>query len=226
MSDYLINGVNVEAVDAVAINTHSSIRIQGERIVYIDPLEIRRVYHDADIVLITHDHYDHFSPEDVQKVSNKNTFLVVPEKMRSMAEQAGIAQEHILTVRPGERVEACGVPIEAVAAYNNLKPFHHKRNKWVGYIIFMNGCRYYIAGDTDANADNKKVSCDIALVPVGGTYTMNASDAAKFINLISPKIAIPTHYGSIVGKMEDGQTFANGVKPPVKVILKLTNQDS
>ena len=109
---------------------------------------------------------------------------------------------------------------------NHLKPFHPKRNKWVGYIIFMNGCRYYIAGDTDANADNKKVSCVIALVPVGGTYTMNASDAAKFVNLINPKIAIPTHYGSIVGKMEDGQTFANGVKPPVKVILKLTNQDS
>ena len=96
MSEYLINGINVEAVNAIGVNTQSSIRIEGEKVLYIDPLEIRRVYHDGDIVLVTHDHYDHFSPEDIQKVSNQNTLLVVPDKMRSMAEQTGIPQEHIL----------------------------------------------------------------------------------------------------------------------------------
>lgn len=225
MSDYMINGITMEAVDAIGINTHSSIRIGGEKIVYIDPIEIRLVYHDADLVLITHDHYDHFSPEDIQKVSNSKTLLVVPEKMRSLADQTGIGPDHIFTVRPGESLDLCGITVETVAAYNNLKPFHPKRNKWVGYIITMNGCRYYIAGDTDANPDNKKVVCDIALIPVGGTYTMNPTDAAKFINTIKPKIAVPTHYGSIVGKGEDGQTFSNAVHPPIKVVFKLKNQD-
>lgn len=114
--------------------------------------------------------------------------------------------------------------VETVPAYNNLKPFHTKGNKWLGYIVKMDGITYYIAGDTDVNTDVKKVKCDVALVPIGGHYTMDKKQAADFICGMRPKAAIPTHYGDIVGNPADGTDFKDyidSIDNGIQVELKL-----
>ena len=127
----------------------------------------------------------------------------------------------IVTVKPGVYREIEGLEIETIPAYNNIKPFHPKRAEWVGYILRVEGKRIYIAGDTGVTKESKKVKCDIAMVPVGGTYTMDVKKAADLINTIRPEYAIPTHYGCIVGKQSDGKTFADLVKSPIKVVQKI-----
>ncbi len=127
----------------------------------------------------------------------------------------------IVTVKPGVYKEFDGFEIETIPAYNNIKPFHPKRAEWVGYILRVDGKRVYIAGDTGVTKEAKKVKCDIAMVPVGGTYTMDVKKAADLINTIRPEYAIPTHYGTIVGKQTDGKAFAGLVKSPVKVVEKI-----
>ena len=121
----------------------------------------------------------------------------------------------------GDELEINGVRIQAVPAYNIGKQFHPQQNQWVGYLVTMNDVIYYIAGDTDINEDVKKVRCDVALLPVGGTYTMTAEEAAKLTEIIHPKAAIPTHYGSVAGKAEDGQIFADLLKDKINVIIKM-----
>ncbi len=206
--------------DYIEVFTQNSIRIAcGNAAIYVDPFQIREELHDADVVLITHDHYDHFSPEDIAKIDREDTVFVVPEKMK--AQMAAVAGGRtMVTVKPYEKHCAAGISIETVPAYNNLKPFHPKRNGWVGYIIECDGQRIYIAGDTDVNPDNKKVSCDTALVPIGGTYTMNPKEAAGFVNAIRPKTVIPTHYGTIVGKESYAQIFAGLVDAEIEVLVK------
>lgn len=206
----------------IEVLTHSSIRIRGGiGTIYVDPFQMKEDPHDADYILITHDHYDHFSPEDIEKAAGGNTILVVPEKMKGKAEQAAGFIKKIYTVQPGKEYDIDGLKLEAIPAYNQLKPFHAKSAGWVGYILCPDGRRIYIAGDTDATKEAKQVKCDIALVPIGGTYTMDAKKAAELINDIRPAIAIPTHYGSIVGKKQDEAVFAEGVKEPVKVEIKI-----
>jgi L-ascorbate metabolism protein UlaG (beta-lactamase superfamily) len=176
---------------------------------------------NADCILITHDHYDHFSPEDIEKVAGSNTVLIVPERMAETAKQAEGLVKRIVTVKPGAYYEIAGLEMETVPAYNILKPFHPKNAEWVGYILRINGKRIYIAGDTDETKECKAVKCDIALVPIGGTYTMDAKKAADLVNTLRPEIAIPTHYGSIVGKPGDGEVFAQHVKAPIRVEFKI-----
>ena len=125
----------------------------------------------------------------------------------------------VVAVKPGSHYEVDGLEMDTVASYNLLRPFHPKSAGWVGYILLVEGKRIYIAGDTDATKEAKAVKCDVAMVPIGGTYTMKAKSAAELINEIRPEIAIPVHYGSIVGSPEDGKMFADLVKPPVKVQL-------
>lgn len=127
----------------------------------------------------------------------------------------------IVTVKPGVYREIDGLELETVPAYNILKPFHPKNAEWVGYILWIEGKRIYIAGDTDATKEAKAVKCDIALVPVGGTYTMDAKKAAELVNILRPSVAIPVHYGSVVGSPKDGEVFAEYVKDPIKVELKI-----
>ncbi len=202
----------------ITVFIHSSIRIHSDSgNIYIDPFNISESYHDADYILITHDHYDHFSPEDIEKVSGKESILVVPEKMAQKAKEVAHIVGRIETVVPGEHRKVCGLELETVPAYNNLKPFHPRSAGWVGYILTLDNQRIYIAGDTDLTNENRQVRCDVALVPIGGTYTMNAKEAADLINEIRPEVAIPTHYGSIVGKTEDADIFSSLVKPPVRV---------
>ena len=206
----------------IKVFTQNSICItDGNRHVYIDPFQMSEEPHDADFVLITHDHFDHFSPEDIKKVAGSNTILIVPEKMQKKANEAADLVSKIITVEPGVSREIDGLEFETVPAYNSLKPFHPKNAGWVGYIIIADGKRIYIAGDTDATKEAKAVKCDIALIPIGGTYTMDAKKAAEFVNTICPSVAIPVHYGNIVGKPSDGKVFADHVKEPVKVEFKI-----
>nr|MCR4648340.1 MBL fold metallo-hydrolase [Lachnospiraceae bacterium] len=184
----------------IEVFKQNSIRIKdGRHIIYIDPFEMDEEPKDASFIFITHDHYDHFSPEDIAKVANAKTIMIVPEKMQKKAEELSNLLDSVVTVKPGVYHDIDGLEFETVRAYNILKPFHPKGNEWVGYILHVDGQRIYIAGDTDATQEAKAVKCDIAMVPIGGTYTMDAHKAADLVNTIRPEIAIPVHYGSVVG---------------------------
>ena len=209
-------------LDRIEVFTQNSIKIKSDvGTIYVDPFKIKYEPHDADYVLITHQHYDHFSIEDIRKVIKDSTILVSPESMIDDAKELEREVKEIQAVTPGVYREIDGLELETIPAYNTIKPFHPRRAEWVGYILRLEGKRIYIAGDTGATKEARKVKCDIALVPIGGTYTMDPKRAAELINTIRPEYAIPTHYGSIVGKKTDGQTFAGLVKSPVKVVEKI-----
>ncbi len=206
-------------LENIEVLYHSSIRINKEKTIYIDPFKINRNYNDADIVFITHDHYDHYSEEDIDKVINENTTIIIPEKLLTKLLKKGINKNAIITVEPNEKYVVQGIKFETIPAYNTNKTFHPKENGWVGYIITLDDIRYYIAGDTDITEENKKVKCDVAFVPVGGTYTMDFKEAANLINEIKPKIAIPIHYGSVVGTEQDAIDFIRLLHPKIKGII-------
>ena len=206
-------------LENIEVLYHSSIRISKNKVIYIDPFKIDRNYNDADIVFITHDHYDHYSEEDIDKVINENTTIIIPEELLTKLLKKGINKNAIITVEPNEKYVVQGIKFETIPAYNTNKTFHPKKNGWVGYIIIINGIRYYIAGDTDITEENKKVKCDVAFVPVGGTYTMDFKEAANLINEIKPKIAIPIHYGSVVGTEQDAIDFIRLLHPEIKGII-------
>ena len=209
-------------LENIEVLYHSSIRIEKEKIIYIDPYKINKNYNDADIIFVTHDHYDHYSEEDIDKVKKENTIIIVPEGLLTKLKDKGIKQENIITVKPNNKYEVEGIKIETIPAYNIEKQFHPKANNWVGYIIDMNGIKYYIAGDTDITEENKKVKCDVAFVPVGGTYTMDYREAAALVNEIKPKIAVPIHYGSVVGTVEDANQFIKLLDKEIqgKILMK------
>ena len=202
--------------------THSSIRIRCTYgTVYIDPYQVGKAANDADYIFITHDHYDHYSPDDIRKVTRKDTIFIVPEKMQKEV-TADFGKREVHAVRPGGAYVVNDISFETVAAYNLLRPFHPKKNGWCGYILDIDGKRVYIAGDTDATKEAKSVRCDIAMVPVGGTFTMDAGKAAELINYIKPKAAIPIHYGSVAGRPEDGEIFRRSVDPSIIAEIKIT----
>ena len=209
-------------IDKIEVFTQNSIRIKSDAAtIYVDPFEMKEEPHDADYVLITHQHYDHFSPNDIRKVIKDSTIIVAPESMIDDAMEHEREVKEIVGVKPGDSKNVEGLQLEAVPAYNTLKPFHPRRAEWVGYIVTLEGKRIYIAGDTGLTKEAKQVKCDIALIPIGGTYTMDHKRAAELINTITPEYAVPTHYGSIVGKPSDAQAFAKLVKEPVKVVEKI-----
>ena len=146
----------------IEINTQSSIKIKLDRIIYFDPFKIDKDIHDADIIFITHSHYDHFDIESINKIKNDNTIIVVPSSMEKEIKQIKINDYYLLN--PNDEIVLGGISIKTVRAYNNDKPFHPKSNNWLGYIISYNNISYFIAGDTDMNSDNEKVKCDIVLL--------------------------------------------------------------
>ena len=206
-------------LDNIEVLYHSSIRIDKEKMIYIDPFKINENYNDADMIFITHDHYDHYSEEDIDKVKKANSIFIVPENLLKKLIKKGINDENIITLAPEDIEIIDGIKIEAIHSYNIDKPFHPKEKNWLGYIIEIDGVRYYISGDTDITRENKKVKCDVAFVPVGGTYTMNFSEAAQLVNIIKPKIAVPIHYGSIVGTKQDATDFIKLLYPTTKGII-------
>ena len=191
---------------------HDTFRIEGEQVIYTDPFKIKKKG-KADIILITHEHYDHCSPEDVKKIQGQDTVIVCP------ADCAAKLQGNIKVVKPGDTLEINGVKVEAVPSYNTNKQFHTKDRGWVGYVFTSGGQRIYIAGDTDYIPEMKNIRADIALLPVSGTYVMTADEAAQAALDIKPKVAIPMHYGSIVGSKEDGRRFAEKLKGKIDVVI-------
>ena len=206
-------------LDDIKVLYHSSIIMDKEKIIYVDPFKIDKNYNDADMIFITHDHYDHYSEEDIDKVKKANSIFVVPENLLEKLIKKGINDENIITLAPEDIEIIGGIKIEAIHFYNIDKPFHPKEKNWLGYIIEIDGVRYYIAGDTDITKENKKVKCDVAFVPVGSTYTMNFSEAAQLVNIIKPKIAVPIHYGSVVGTKQDATDFIKLLYPTTRGII-------
>ena len=206
-------------LENIEVLYHSSIRISKNKVIYIDPFKIDKDYNDADIVFITHDHFDHYSEEDIDKVINENTTIIIPEELLTKILRKGINKNAVITVESNEEYMVQGIKFETIPAYNTNKTFHPKENDWVGYIITLDGIRYYIAGDTDITEENRKVKCDVAFVPVGGTYTMDFKEAAQLINEIQPKIAVPIHYGSVVGTKQDATDFIKLLHPSIKGII-------
>ncbi len=185
----------------------------GPTVIYTDPFRLQEGADKADVVLITHDHFDHLSPDDVAKIVKADTVIVAPQSV------ANKLKGNVEVVRPGSRLEVKGIPIEVTWAYNVNKfrspgePFHPKSTDFVGYIFTANGERIYLAGDTDLIPEMNGIDVDIALIPVSGTYVMTADEAVEAANnVIKAKQFIPMHYNAIVGTDDDAKKFAAGVK--------------
>lgn len=195
-------------LENIKILAHSAIRIEGTRVLYFDPYHLVEETHDADVIFVTHDHFDHFSAEDIQKVANEKTLLVSPLSCEKTVRESGLfTEDRLVFMAPGDAAFLKGVQASAVRAYNLNKKFHPKENDWLGYVVTMDGVSYYVAGDTDATPELLEVKADVALLPVGGTYTMTAEEAALAALQMDICTAIPTHFADIVGTKEDGPRF-------------------
>ena len=190
---------------------HDMFRIEaGGKIIYTDPFRLTGGL-PGDLILITHDHYDHCSPDDVAKIQNAGTTIVAP------ADCLPKLKHNLKAARPGDRLSVNGIDIEAVPAYNTDKQFHPREKGWVGYVFTVAGVRIYLAGDTDRIPEMKDIRCDIALLPVSGTYVMTAEEAVQAALDILPQVAIPMHYGGIVGSAADAERFRQGLEGKVAV---------
>jgi len=190
----------------IKLNAQSSIKIVSDKIIYFDPYLIKEETHDADYILITHDHYDHFDLDSINKISNEKTIVIIPD---SMVRQvfAKLNMQNVRGVLPNEEYNINGLIFNTIPSYNTNKDFHKKESKWVGYLVNIENQIIYVAGDTDITEENKQVKCDIAFVPIGGTYTMDYKEAAELINTIKPSQVIPIHYHTIVGTRENAEQF-------------------
>lgn len=195
---------------------HDTFKITGDKVIYTDPFKVKK-QDRADIILITHEHRDHCSPDDVKMLQGPDTVIVAP------ADCAAKLKGNIKIVKPGDKIDVSGIRIEAVPSYNTNKQFHTKDRGWVGYIVTVSGERIYLAGDTDYIPEMANFKADIALLPVSGTYVMTAEEAVHAALDIKPKIAIPMHYGSIVGTGDDAKKFAEALKG--KIVVKILPEE-
>lgn len=180
---------------------HASFKLKaGEKLIYIDPWKVKK--EEADLILITHSHFDHLSPEDVRRIQKKETVIVTTR------DSASKLKGDIRIVKPGDKITVDGIEIETIPAYNIGKSYHLKTSEWVGFMITAGGRKIYHAGDTDAIPEMKRLSTDFALLPIGGTYTMTAEEAAEIANQFKPKSVVPMHWGAIVGSKADAERFS------------------
>jgi L-ascorbate metabolism protein UlaG (beta-lactamase superfamily) len=202
---------------------HSGFRIRvGKAVIYIDPYRVPDGAPPADLILVTHGHYDHFSPQDIERLTGKGTWLVGPA---AVAERVS-GQVH--SIAPGEALDdelVRGVYVAAVAAYNTSKrdgdgnPFHPREAGWVGYELNVRGERLYHSGDTDVIPEMDSVTgVDVALLPVSGVYVMTAQEAAEAARRIQPRVAVPMHWGQHLGSERDARTFAEHAPVQVRIL--------
>lgn len=193
---------------------HDCFKIVGKtKTIVFDPFELKTAC-QADIVCITHEHFDHCSPDDLEKVTGDKTVVIAPADC--VAKLGG----HATPIKVGEKLIIDGIEIQAVPSYNLDKKFHPRANGWVGYVVKIDGIRIYHAGDTDHIPEMKKIKADIVLLPVSGTYVMTAEEAAEAALEIMPRIAIPMHYGSVVGQVGDADRFKKLLKGKIDVVIK------
>ena len=192
---------------------HAGFKICYENtIIYIDPWKLKKTQHDADLILVSHSHFDHYSPDDIEKISKSETKLTASTDVITR-QKTGQA------LTPGKNIDSDGVRIEGVPAYNPQKQFHPKSNNWLGFVVEVGGKRIYYAGDTDLTEEMEALNdIDIALLPVGGTYTMDAKQAADATGYIKPELAIPYHWGDIVGDRNDAEKFSELAQCDVKIL--------
>ncbi|MDD4878399.1 MAG: MBL fold metallo-hydrolase [Candidatus Nanoarchaeia archaeon] len=207
-----IEGLNIKWLG------HSSFLIEGDKTVYIDPYILPAGSKKADIILVTHEHFDHFDRSKIKELLKQGTEIIIPPGCAS-----GLDCKFRI-IRSGETIEIGAVKVTAVPAYNINKfrmgniPFHSK-DEGFGYLLEMNGITVYHASDTDFIPEMKKLKADIALLPIGGTYTMDAKEAAEAANAIKPKVVIPMHYNTIKETKADPEEFAKLVQKDIKVII-------
>jgi L-ascorbate metabolism protein UlaG (beta-lactamase superfamily) len=191
---------------------HDAFLLRGAgKVIYFDPFQLAPGLPPADIICISHVHHDHCSPADLLTIQQPSTLIV------SGTQVATKLGGKVLTLSPGQRTEVDGISIEAVPAYNTNKEFHPRSNGWLGFILTVDGVRVYHAGDTDYIPEMNDIRADIALLPVSGTYVMTAEEAARAALAIAPKIAVPMHYGAIVGTTDDADRFAEALAGRVRV---------
>ena len=194
---------------------HDSFRIDEPIVIYLDPWRLPDGSPPADLILISHEHGDHCSPMDVQKIRKDDTVVIAAPTAASQLEAP------VVSLQVGEQTVVADVTIEAVRAYNIGKPFHPKGAGHVGFVLTLRGERLYFAGDTDVIPEMEDLACDIALLPVSGTYVMTAEEAAQAAELIQPRVAVPMHYGAgVVGTVEDAERFRTLCSMPVVVMEK------
>lgn len=202
-------------MDNIYVNTRSSIKITGTKTIYFDPLDIEGKPHDADVIFVTHEHYDHFSVDDIKKVLKEDTQIIVPLGMMDMIREKKLPIQSFHGMLPGQMESCAGVKCHGIPAYNIDKPFHPKSNNWLGYLIEMDGKTYYAMGDTDVTPEVATVNADVVFIPIGGKYTMDAIQAAEFINKKQPELVIPIHYGD----HSVGELFKKVLRPGIEVQL-------
>ncbi|MEW6263916.1 MAG: MBL fold metallo-hydrolase [Thermodesulfobacteriota bacterium] len=200
-------------IDKIHWLGHDSFYVQGSKVVYFDPWDVGGSP-KADIVLVSHDHFDHCSPPDVAKVSQPGTVIVTePQAAKKL-------KGNVKVLKPGQTLDVAGVKITGVPSYNTDKEFHPKKNDWLGFVVELDGVKIYHTGDADFIPEMKNLKVDIALLPVSGTYVMTAAQAIEAARAIKPKIAVPMHYGKIVGSEDDAKAFAAALKNEMKVVIK------
>jgi L-ascorbate metabolism protein UlaG (beta-lactamase superfamily) len=210
----------MQVVDSIDWLGQAAVRIStGDRTVYIDPYKLK-TGSAAELVLVTHCHQDHCSPDDLAKVVGDETVVVVPQDCLPMIEE--LAPKQTVSLQPGEEALFAGIKVEAVHAYNQVKTsFHPKKNLWVGYILTIDGIRVYHFGDTERIPEMKDHRCDIALVPLGQTYTMESvEDAADAVRDVKAKVAIPIHYGMYEGTEADANRLKELLAGEVEVVIR------
>ena len=186
----------------IKLNYQSSINIDDK--IYFDPVKVKEG--SAKYIFLTHPHYDHFSVEDIKKIVEDDTKIICPKSMEK--EVTKYFDNEKILVEPNKTYQVDDMTFSTFACYNTNKKFHLKEYGWVGYILVYEGKRIAIVGDSDDTNDLENIKTDILLLPIGGTYTMTVEEAAKATNIIKPEIAIPIHYGDIVGNKNDGKQFA------------------
>lgn len=201
---------------------HASFRIISDLKIFIDPWKIKEDI-KADLILITHNHHDHCSTKDIELLLNDNTLIIAPSDVAELIKREITRELNIKIVSPGDSFEIMGINIETIPAYNKNKDYHPKENKWLGYVIELDGERIYFAGDTDYIHEMRHLkNINIAFLPIGGTYTMDVKEAVKAALDIHPNYVVPMHYGDIIGEISEAEKFLSMIDqedPTIEVVI-------